>query len=204
MRYRLKSLLTRSGCRRRVYKTRRLDPHHHLIAITLGRLNAHPWEESCRNACAFSRRCSSLSPSRIVAASAKDAASGQFEILTLSNRADLISGGDALVEVRVPNTVPLHQVTLWLNGTRRHGHLPHRCGRAHHARGADRPGGGAERVPRRLERPRPRPAARFAHHHQPSDRRAGAAGLADARHGSARRPRLSPHRATRRRRTRAA
>src|SRR5262245_29305857 len=44
------------------------------------------------------------------------AAAGQFEILTLSNRADLISGGDALVEVRVPNTVPLHQVTLWLNG----------------------------------------------------------------------------------------
>ena len=51
-----------------------------------------------------------------VAASAKDAASGQFEILTLSNRADFISGGDALVEVRVPQTVPLHQVTLWLNG----------------------------------------------------------------------------------------
>ena len=50
------------------------------------------------------------------AASAKDAASGQFEILTLSNRADLISGGDALVEVRVPGTVPLDQVTLWLNG----------------------------------------------------------------------------------------
>src|SRR5580765_4290913 len=50
------------------------------------------------------------------AASAKEAASGQFEILTLSNRADFISGGDALVEVRVPRTVPLHQVTLWLNG----------------------------------------------------------------------------------------
>src|SRR6266571_4065315 len=39
-----------------------------------------------------------------------------FEIRTLSNRADLISGGDALVEVRVPNTVPLHQVSLLLNG----------------------------------------------------------------------------------------
>src|SRR5207245_5600919 len=39
-----------------------------------------------------------------------------FEIKTLSNRADLISGGDALVEVRVPKTVPLHQVTLFLNG----------------------------------------------------------------------------------------
>src|SRR6267142_5461758 len=39
-----------------------------------------------------------------------------FEILTLSNRADLISGGNALVEVRVPKTVPLKKVTLWLNG----------------------------------------------------------------------------------------
>src|SRR5262245_16117492 len=39
-----------------------------------------------------------------------------FEIVTLSNRADLISGGDALVEVRVPKNVPLKKVTLWLNG----------------------------------------------------------------------------------------
>jgi len=39
-----------------------------------------------------------------------------FEIITLSNRADLISGGNALVEVRVPNTVPLHHVKLLLNG----------------------------------------------------------------------------------------
>jgi hypothetical protein len=39
-----------------------------------------------------------------------------FEIVTLSNRADLISGGDALVEVSVPITVPLAKVTLSLNG----------------------------------------------------------------------------------------
>ena len=39
-----------------------------------------------------------------------------FEIVTLSNRADLISGGNALVEVRVPKNVPLKKVTLWLNG----------------------------------------------------------------------------------------
>src|SRR5438093_11339725 len=51
-----------------------------------------------------------------VAASAKDAASGQFEIVTLSNRADLISGGDALVEVRVPKSVGPSQVRLSLNG----------------------------------------------------------------------------------------
>src|SRR6266478_4604257 len=39
-----------------------------------------------------------------------------FEIRTLSNRADLISDGDALVEVRVPKNVPMHKVTLALNG----------------------------------------------------------------------------------------
>ena len=38
-----------------------------------------------------------------------------FEIVTLSSRADLISGGDALVKVSVPITVPLDKVTLWLN-----------------------------------------------------------------------------------------
>ena len=39
-----------------------------------------------------------------------------FEIRTLSNRADLISDGDALVEVRVPRNVPMQKVTLTLNG----------------------------------------------------------------------------------------
>ncbi len=39
-----------------------------------------------------------------------------FEIRTLSNRADLISDGDALVEVQVPKTVPMHKVTMTLNG----------------------------------------------------------------------------------------
>ncbi len=33
-----------------------------------------------------------------------------FEIVSLSNRADLISGGDALLEVRVPKNVPLNKV----------------------------------------------------------------------------------------------
>jgi hypothetical protein len=40
-----------------------------------------------------------------------------FEIVSLSNRADLISGGDALVEVRVPKGTPLSRVTLRLNGS---------------------------------------------------------------------------------------
>jgi len=39
-----------------------------------------------------------------------------FDIATLSNRADLISGGDALVAISVPHNVPLHQVRVLLNG----------------------------------------------------------------------------------------
>ncbi|HZF20228.1 MAG TPA: DUF6351 family protein [Burkholderiales bacterium] len=39
-----------------------------------------------------------------------------FEIVSLSNRADLVSGADALLEVRVPKNVPLNQVILRLNG----------------------------------------------------------------------------------------
>jgi hypothetical protein len=38
---------------------------------------------------------------------APDLPPANFEIITLSNRADLVSGGDALVEVRVPRAVPL-------------------------------------------------------------------------------------------------
>ena len=41
---------------------------------------------------------------------------GGFEIRTLGNRADLISDGDALVEVRVPRDVRLDQVRVTLNG----------------------------------------------------------------------------------------
>ena len=66
--------------------------------------------------CVLAALCVSVAVASTGAASAKVAASGQFEILTLSNRADHVSGGDVLVEVRVPGTVPLHQVTLWLNG----------------------------------------------------------------------------------------
>jgi hypothetical protein len=39
-----------------------------------------------------------------------------LEIVTLSNRADLVSGGDALVEVRVPGGSPLSKVKVKLNG----------------------------------------------------------------------------------------
>src|SRR5215813_670124 len=39
-----------------------------------------------------------------------------LEIVTLSNRADLISGGDALVEVRLPKHVSPSKVKVKLNG----------------------------------------------------------------------------------------
>src|SRR5437899_3536478 len=52
----------------------------------------------------------------LFATGAEPAPQTNFEILTLSNRADLISGGNALIDVRVPKTVPLKKVTLWLNG----------------------------------------------------------------------------------------
>src|SRR6476661_10593609 len=45
-----------------------------------------------------------------------DEGGSNLEIVTLSNRADLISGGDALVEVRVPKQVSLSAVKVKLNG----------------------------------------------------------------------------------------
>src|SRR6266851_3667422 len=51
----------------------------------------------------------------LVTAQAGEAPSN-FEIVSLSNRADLVSGGDALLEVRVPKNVPLNKVRLSLNG----------------------------------------------------------------------------------------
>src|SRR5467141_1887767 len=58
-----------------------------------------------------------LGASFLVAAQAgEDRRPSDFEIVTLSNRADLISGGDALVEVRVPKGVALNSVRLSLNG----------------------------------------------------------------------------------------
>jgi hypothetical protein len=51
-----------------------------------------------------------------LAQSEHESSSSNFEIRTLSNRADLISDDDALVEVKVPKSVPLRKVTLTLNG----------------------------------------------------------------------------------------
>ena len=56
-----------------------------------------------------------LGVSLMVAAQAGEGLS-HFEIVPLSNRADLVSGGDALLEVRVPKNVPLTRVSLRLNG----------------------------------------------------------------------------------------
>src|SRR5882762_4173653 len=52
----------------------------------------------------------------VAAHAGEDRRPSNFEILTLSNRADLISGGDALVEVRVPKGVAPSKVRLSLNG----------------------------------------------------------------------------------------
>jgi len=52
----------------------------------------------------------------VAAQAGEDRPASRFEIVTLSNRADLISGGDALVEVRVPKSVAPSQVRLSLNG----------------------------------------------------------------------------------------
>src|SRR5262245_46991171 len=40
----------------------------------------------------------------------------KLEIKALSSRPDLVSGGDALVEVRAPSGVSLNQLTLTVNG----------------------------------------------------------------------------------------
>src|SRR5882762_2716408 len=52
----------------------------------------------------------------VTAQAGEDRRPSNFEIVTLSNRADLISGGDALIEVRVPKGVAPNQVRLSLNG----------------------------------------------------------------------------------------
>ena len=39
-----------------------------------------------------------------------------LEILTLSTRPDTVSGGDVLVQINVPENVPLNSVTVHLNG----------------------------------------------------------------------------------------
>src|SRR5713226_6019894 len=52
----------------------------------------------------------------VTAQAGEDRPPSNFEIVTLSNRADLVSGGDALLEVRVPKNMPLNKVRLSLNG----------------------------------------------------------------------------------------
>ena len=52
----------------------------------------------------------------IAAAPALGAATHDFEIEVLSSPADMVTGGDALVQVSIPRTVPLHKATVSLNG----------------------------------------------------------------------------------------
>ena len=103
-----------------------------------------------------------------------------FEIHTLSNRADLISDGDALVEVQVPKTVPMKKVTLTLNGV----DVGDRFVADEDARTLrgvrDRHGARREHLRRRRQRQRQRPAVGEPDDHQPRARRADPARLADA------------------------
>jgi len=63
------------------------------------------------------RAAAALTAALVVAGNAQSAPPPfNFEIRTLSNRADLISDGDALVEVKAPQNVPLQKVTFTLNG----------------------------------------------------------------------------------------
>src|SRR5688572_31627724 len=50
------------------------------------------------------------------ASAASQSQDKDIEIRTLSNRADLISGGDALVEVQLPRNLKAHKLQLRLNG----------------------------------------------------------------------------------------
>jgi hypothetical protein len=43
--------------------------------------------------------------------------SHDFELRVLSSPADMVTGGDALVRVTIPKTVPLHKATVSVNGT---------------------------------------------------------------------------------------
>lgn len=43
------------------------------------------------------------------------AAQSAFEITILSSRPDMVSGGDAVVQVRLPSTAPVQQVTVLRN-----------------------------------------------------------------------------------------
>src|SRR4051812_38284486 len=52
-----------------------------------------------------------------LAGSAQQGKGGAAEILVLSNRADLISGGDALVQINVPDRVAPSSVHVTLNGS---------------------------------------------------------------------------------------
>ena len=52
-----------------------------------------------------------------LAGSAQQGKGGPAEILVLSNRADLVSGGDALVQINVPDRVAPSSVHVTLNGS---------------------------------------------------------------------------------------
>lgn len=57
-------------------------------------------------------------PGRVNASPSAAPAAGKIVLKTLSNRADLVSDGSALVEVTLPRGVPASQVRLWIGRSR--------------------------------------------------------------------------------------
>ena len=64
----------------------------------------------------FALACVASSPLAVWATGSGESHSHDVEIRTLSNRADLVSGGDALVEVQLPRNLKAQKVELRLNG----------------------------------------------------------------------------------------
>ena len=52
----------------------------------------------------------------VAAVPAHGATTHDFEVEVLSSPAEMVTGGDALVQVSIPRTVPLHQATVSVNG----------------------------------------------------------------------------------------
>ena len=103
-----------------------------------------------------------------------------FEIRTLSNRADLLSDGDALVDVRVPKTVPMKKVTLTLNGVDVGDRFVADEDALDAARRVDRPGARREHLCGGRQRQRQRTAVGEPHAHESRARWPHSARLADA------------------------
>ena len=102
-----------------------------------------------------------------------------LEIVTLSNRADLVSGGDALLEVRLPKGDLALPGEAEAERPQRDLGIPGGARRPRPARAGHRSGAGQKRLRRRDRRASWPRSARAPRDHQPSDRRTGPVRAAD-------------------------